>query len=510
VFSRRIIILDCGASRTALGVFHVRRGRLTLEQHGVESFDSVSSSPEKWLENTCTAFRTLRLTFETRGPVVLVLPAHLLLSRLVKLPPVSGQQRTKLIRFEAAQQIPAALADVVWGSVAAKNADHSPEELLVAAKHETVEALCLAATEAGFTPCAVLPAPLATLAAFRVAGPNRSERALVLNLGARSGTLLVVDPDRFGLRTFPLTGQGVEDATTGSPADQRVSRALQDITRCLAPLSQEVGEVPPASIYLTGGGTRLPGLAEAIGIKFKVPVHDLNVRGAIDTSAKQRAGEMSAGVMTDLVGAAAAQLFRNQATVNLLPLARRHRHDLARRKPWLVAAGLLVVAAFFPPLIHYHRLASEAREKTAAIERELGPWRARNARNRDSLQQLGQLKEQIARLQGILVRRASWADLLADWQDRLLRVDDVWFDQLQVSPGAPGLPWRLSVSGRMLDRGNPLARVSPENFGRVRALLASLTGSPFVTAVESERFDNTQPGILRFDFVLVTNPQRPL
>jgi type IV pilus assembly protein PilM len=95
-------------------------------------------------------------------------------------------------------------------------------------------------------------------------------------------------------------------------------------------------------------------------------------------------------------------------------------------------------------------------------------------------------------------------------QERLGRVEDVWLEKLQVAPGAAGTSLRLLVSGRMLDKANPLSKVSPETFSRVKTLLASVVDSPFVGAVEAARFDNSQPGILKFDFVLVTNPQRPL
>jgi type IV pilus assembly protein PilM len=52
--------------------------------------------------------------------------------------------------------------------------------------------------------------------------------------------------------------------------------------------------------------------------------------------------------------------------------------------------------------------------------------------------------------------------------------------------------------------------VSQESTDRVRALMASLDGSPFVAAVENERYDTTQPGILRFEFTMAVDPERPL
>jgi len=69
---------------------------------------------------------------------------------------------------------------------------------------------------------------------------------------------------------------------------------------------------------------------------------------------------------------------------------------------------------------------------------------------------------------------------------------------------------RLQLSGRLLDRKNPVSRVSPDSYERVKTLLASFVDSQFISAVEKESFDPTTPGILRFDFILVIDPARPL
>ena len=92
-----------------------------------------------------------------------------------------------------------------------------------------------------------------------------------------------------------------------------------------------------------------------------------------------------------------------------------------------------------------------------------------------------------------------------------MKVEDVWLDKLQVMPAAAGTPVKLVISGRMLDKTNPLSKVSLETTNRVKALLHDIDGSPYVKVTEEgQRFDTNQPGILKFDFVLVADPARPL
>jgi type IV pilus assembly protein PilM len=528
------MILDCGASRTALAVFSRSGRRLRFDHYAAETLPPQSGGEDAWLEHTQSALGRLRDQLKLSGPVVLVLPAHLALTKLIKTPRVDPAKREKVIRFEAEQSIPYALADVVWDHVVAAEHDLDLEILLAAAKLEAVEPLCAAVQAAGLEPRLILPAPLATLAAFRLVQGTRQEPVLVLNLGARSTTLLQVEGARFVARTLALGGQGitqqlaenqdcdVEEAEaiklaersaslTADAMESLATRLAQEITRSVLHFRRQSGLENPVKVYLTGGAARLAGLAEALAVKLKVPVDQLDVLGAIEIGheAAQNEATEAALMLADLAGAAATQLLPRQPVLNLLPPRLRRHESLRRRQPWLVVATLLLVAALLPPVWHFRTITAEARAKASAIEAELAPLRERDARKRANLQQLEELKLRIGELQGIHDRRNGWLNLLTDLQDRLVKVEDVWLERLAVA-SAPGAPLRLAVSGRMLDKTNPLSKVSPETFNRVKTLLASFVASPFVARVEAERFDNEQPGILKFDFVLVADPARPL
>ena len=54
----------------------------------------------------------------------------------------------------------------------------------------------------------------------------------------------------------------------------------------------------------------------------------------------------------------------------------------------------------------------------------------------------------------------------------------------------------------MVDRKNPLARVSSNTQRRVNHLLDLFEQSNFVHAVEDQRFDTSKNGILQFSFTL--------
>lgn len=536
VFSfSRATIVDCGASRTALGIFGLSDGRLRLENWAVERFPAPTSGEDAWLRQTSAAFAALRSRVVPVGRVILVLPPHLTLTKLIRTPRVSAAKRDKIVRFEAAQGIPYNLAEVTWDTAVAHEGAADLELLLAAAKLEAVNSLVAAAEAAGFGPAAILPAALATLAGYRLGRTDPQASALVLNLGARSTVLLQVEAKRFATRTLPIggasvtlqlaTNQDCEPAEAealklsaggasllADALDSFATRLAQEITRSVLHFARQGGMGKPDRILLTGGTARLAGLDEALAARLKLPVEQLDTLSAVEIGARAARAEVAAFALelTDLVGAAVIELNPPQPALNLLPPALRRRAGLRRRRPWLMAAVGLAAAALVPPILHFHQLADTARAKTAAIEATLVPVREREARNRSALEELAQLRRDAAQLESIQQRRTGWLGLLADFQQRLVKVEDVWFEKLQTIPPSGDAPLKLVVSGRMLDKTNPLAKVSPETIGRVRTLLAGLAESPFIKAVEGERFDNNQPGILRFDFVLVTDPAHPL
>jgi hypothetical protein len=77
-----------------------------------------------------------------------------------------------------------------------------------------------------------------------------------------------------------------------------------------------------------------------------------------------------------------------------------------------------------------------------------------------------------------------------------------------VTAGESATAWRFTLSGRMLDKGNPAATAGADAYTRVRSLLQALARSPLVGAIENERFDGAQPGVLRFNFTLVMNSRK--
>lgn len=518
-----------------MGVFNLNGGRLQWVHSAVELFPIQAAGEDRWLENTAAALRSLNSGHRWTGQVILVLPAHLALTKQIKTPRVDPAKREKVIRFEAEQAIPYALADVVWDSTISGEGEAEQEVMLVAAKRDLIEQLYTVVQVAGFTPSRILPSSLATLAGWRLVQSAHMQPSLVVNLGARSTTLLQVEGKRFVARTLSIGGGAItqqlaENQDCDPDEAERIklsersaelvadametlaTRLAQEISRSVIHFGRQSGMANPERVFLTGGGASLAGLAELLGTKLKIPVEGFDALGAVTITNCVLSAEAAPNpaALTDLIGAAAMELLPPQPAMNLLPPGLRQRENQRRRQPWLLAAAVLAVATLLPPILHYRQVTATARVKIASMEEAMAPLRARETRNRANLEKLAQLRTQVAGLQSVHTRRAGWLQLFTGLQERLVKVEDVWLEKLQTIPPATGVPMKLVISGRMLDKTNPLAKVSPETFTRAKELLAGIVELPSVSAVEGERFDNSQPGILKFDFVLVTDVAHPL
>ena len=496
-------VVHCGAERSSWAVFRWRRGKLACLRTGV----AVGARGE-WQQTTAAAMHAARQASVGSAPLVLVLSAPLVLLKHLKTPCVEAVQRAKVIRFEVEQNLPFAATEVIWDFLVSGGSETNEDLLLAVAKRDVIASLCADAHSEGFKVRMIFPSALTTRAAEELVRPTSDDRLLVLNVGAASATLLQVDGPCFAARSWLLEG----GTNTAPPAavEARARRLVQETTRSLAYFQRQSDLKAPTRVVLAGGATQPAGLVEHLCASLQLPVQVLEVSPALEPV--PGTAEAGAGLpeLADLVGAAILHLLPGQVTVNLLPPALRRRAHLRQRRPWLIAAGLLVLAALVPPLIQYHRLNLARQADLPAMDKILAPLRAREARIHTGLGQLALRKQQVAQLQAVQERRTAWLALFADLQERFATVEDVWLEKLQTMPAANHAPMKLVVSGRMLDKANPQAKVSPETFTRLKVLLADIVDSPFVAAVEGERFDNNQPGILTFDFVLVTDPAHPL
>ncbi len=571
--SPRVLAVDIGAGHVACGVFTAgAAGRLVLQQFAIEPHSSDPSHESRWATEIAQSLGAVAARNKLGGVSALAVPGHLALTKFIKTPSMAKEKRGKIIAFEAAENIPYPLEEVVWDHVVVADDGFDLEVMLTAAKFEAMQTLCTATDSAGFPAERALPAALALNHAFRYNYPEVLESVIVINIGARSTNLLFMEGQRFYVRTLALAGNAVtqaiadelridfsqaetlkvqvlsghSDLPMSSPSRAAVQRAASafntklgvEIMRSAVNHRRQSGGGAAVAVYLTGGGSLINDLPATLADRLKVPAHRYESLRNVDLSANARAAgaEGAAAVLGDLVGLATQLVAKNESEASLLPPSVTEAIAFRKRQPLMVAAAALVVLAFVPPIVYFHQVASGRLDQVRQVDGQLMPLRAIQTRNEENLRQIEEAKKQIAAYRAAYDTKTNWINFLSDLQNRLVKIEDVWLDKLQVvrpplpEPGAdqpadpnatppadgsappapPAPPVRLTLSGRLLDIANPQSKVSVEARQRVQQLLASFTGSQFIASVENEKFDNNQNGLLRFDFTLVINPKKTL
>lgn len=551
--------MDFGATRIASGVFaRLPEGRLRLEALAIEPLPFATGGGDDWVDRTHQALLALRPRLKAAPSIVILgLPGHLTFSKFVRLPMVDPVRRMKIIRFEAEQSIPCALTDLVWDSLVVQEDDSGLEVMFCAAKRDVVEQLCGSLEEVGLQPCAVGGAAGPTMGAFRFNHGMVTEGPVgIVNVGGRSTTLVFVERQRHFVRMLALGGGNVTQAyasdagldyaaaerikrevcgsgdspTSGPLADPALSRAMeefadrlaQEIFRSAMHYRRHAGARPPQRFFVTGGGARPPMLQSRLSAKLKIPVERFLPLAEVEILPCVAAEAASqADTLADLVGLAATHFACQTRSICLLPPRWQRYEKFRRRLPRLAVAGALTVAAFLPPILHYHGLVQRDRRLTADIEALLSPLREREVCNRSHLSHLHQAGREIQLLREVQNKRATWVQFIVDLQNRLASVGDVWLDKLQiqgedtnksVAAGmlGPGRPLNILLSGRLLDRPDSSGKDGADTYRRAQALLATLAESRFVSAVKNERFDRSMPGVLCLDLVLEVKASQPL
>jgi type IV pilus assembly protein PilM len=562
----RVLAVDSGAGHVACGVFaSAKAGRLTLEQFALESFNPDAALEAQWSEFVSQSLETVSGRAKLSGPATLSVPGHLTLTKFIKTPAVDKTKREKVIQFEAQQNIPYPLKEVVWDHLAVSDDGLDLEVMLAAVKLDVMEDYCRSVSSVGFSVDSVSPSPLALYRAFKYNYPEVNGSVLVVNIGARSTNLLFIDGAKFFVRTINLAGNSVtqsiadevkqdfaqaeslklqvlggrSDLPEASPARAAVLTASHafagrlhlEITRSTVNYRRTSGAEQPAAIYITGGGSLVPDLVPTLAEKLKSRVERFDPLRNVDVAPAAASARDFSAVLADLVGLATRAIDKAEPAFTLLPPAITKARAFRKQQPVYLAAAAVVVVALALPILHFQQRANVALKQSSILDTEISPLRALRDENVNNLQKIETIKKEVAAIQGLVETKSNWINFFTDLQERLVKVEDVWLEKLQVlrpaagdltalpvggapaaDPDAPKVVpvLRLNLSGRLLDKNNPVSKVSQDSYSRVKSLLASFANSQFISAVESERFDSNQPGILRFDFTLVVNPQKPL
>src|SRR5437773_10645141 len=130
-----------------------------------------------------------------RGRVNYAVSGQSVFARFVKLPSVGEEKIEKIISFEAQQNVPFPIDEVVWDyQLVGGGTDEQLQVVLVAIKSDLLEGINAAVEAAGLRPMVIGVANMALYNAFRYNYSDVTAASLVLDIGARTTNLLFIEP----------------------------------------------------------------------------------------------------------------------------------------------------------------------------------------------------------------------------------------------------------------------------------------------------------------------------
>ena len=465
------------------------------------------------------------------GDVICVLASHTVFTRVVPLDVPGGDpgQIDAVVQFEAQQNIPFPLEEVVWDYVVLGSTPAGAVNVVfVAVKTDVMESLCHAVSSSGLRIKSVSVAPLALYDAFRLTSHGAAEEPmLMLDFGSRTTNMLIVSGSSFYSRSIPTGGLSITTAIgkdlnidldqaellklqRGSvalgagfepPADpveanlakiarQTLIKAQADITRSLSYYRSTLGGSDPATVLVTGGMSLMPYLAEFLSERLQKQLEFFNPLERVGISEQALPFvEANPGNMGELVGGALALIPGSGTSVNLLPPSVLKKQALAKLLPYLGGTAALLLVSILSWALFAHNAAQFTVKESDKIKAAV----ADESRVADEMKKLqteeATLLKKSEEFSGLIAKRQAYpkilAELAAKIPDRYL-----WITEIQASvdtqdkPSSPttstDAPVKaIIVKGLYLD--------NPRQASVVDEFVTALQGSSIFLVEENEK-----------------------
>jgi len=209
----RIVTLNIGASRAVLAEYAVRgKAGLTLTAYGSADLTGLDWEAEGAAEAVLVpALREAAKAAGIKpGPLNLALNGQMVFPRFTKFPAVSADKLEELVRYEVEQEVPFPIDEIVCDhQFLGQTAEGDMAAMIVAAKLDQVTKVTDAVVAAGFNPIVVDVGPMAVLNALRRSYPGLQGGTIVLDIGAKTTSLILVENEKIYLRSIPVAGNAI-------------------------------------------------------------------------------------------------------------------------------------------------------------------------------------------------------------------------------------------------------------------------------------------------------------
>ncbi|MCH2174163.1 MAG: pilus assembly protein PilM [Lentisphaeria bacterium] len=210
----RFIVLDVGSTALHMGEFETTlAGVLELHAYDVIEYEEVMNEQNRILVLKDAIEKAIATGKYQAKSASICVSGQAAFMRFVKLPPVADSQDgvQQLVEFEAKQNVPFPMDEVVWDyQLIGNEEDEDQLDVMFAViKNDIVDSIVEAVKEAGLKPTLVDFAPAALYNVARANYIGEDECAMILDIGGKCTTLIFVEGSRLFARSIPIAGAAI-------------------------------------------------------------------------------------------------------------------------------------------------------------------------------------------------------------------------------------------------------------------------------------------------------------
>lgn len=379
--------------------------------------------------------------------------------RFMDLPQIDKKKIERIVRYEALQQVPFPLDDVIWDyDLIKRRGQKSSNAVLAAVKKEIANSVLSLFAGIGIEVDFVDVTPLALYGAIEHF--DALEKKIILNMGSASTDVLIITKDRVWTRTILMGGNDITNTLAFemnmsfeeaeklkiehalviahpkednySPEEVRISNAITPtLVDLLKEVSQSIGYYKSQhkttelfdKILLTGGASRLMGLDKFFGMHLIVAVEKLDIF-------KNGKGLNQPDRLGVAFGLALKGAGRDMpADINLLPkeIIASRRFAKRRRLSYYLSAALAALCVLSSLFVSGRIMTYK--KQLAGMDRKIARYES-DAKVIDAhLSDVEAVENKLAVLENIAAKRKYWLRVLAAINKTLPA--NAWIEELE-------------------------------------------------------------------------------
>jgi type IV pilus assembly protein PilM len=464
--TKSFLAVDFGAGTLKVAEFETSEsGGLILKRYALKPLGQEGAIEAK---REAVVLKALQEAIASLGSsarnINICAPGFHVFSKFVKLPPVDSGKVTQIIQYEAQQNVPFPLAEVVWDyQILGTTPGGELEVLLVAIKADIVERLFRLTDSANLVLQLTDVSTAALCNTFRYCYGDLEGCTMLFDIGAKTSNLLFFEKGKVYSRSINLGANSITQDFASEmklPFDQAdqikidegfvslggayeepdnpnqaaISKiARQFMTRLHIQVNQTLqfyrgqqGGSQPDRLFLCGGASVMPYTAQFFAEKLNMPVEYLNpLRNVqIDPSVDLESLAKVAHMLGEVVGLGLRNLAHCPVELNLMPASTLRWQSFNQKKPYFIATVVALVLTVAAVGWLFGRSANVKLNELANLKSETEPLKQKEMRFKRAYQQLEETQTQVQTLTSWMEARYYWTDVFAELQRVLILVEE--------------------------------------------------------------------------------------